>query len=474
MTIAVYTDLGDYLEDDYLSGPYLSPSRVGYMGCQILFITSNTHEAGLQTKFQIVDHTDEYGNQINFVIAEDDVSGQQTQFLITETAPFAIQSNFSIVDHIESYGLQTNFVIADVDNRYGMQSNLVILDVNNRYGTQSNFVISDINNRYGMQTNIVISDINNRYGLQSKFIILDSDNRYGFQFIAVNSEIAAFQALITLYNTDLLRILCDFPSRGTPGQAGNSWTANSTEPGDFNANNLNTDIVEQIWRSTLGTVTGVTLTCDTGLPQGVFLDTFAALNHNLTTSALVTLVGATDSGFTNIVVSLVLEVTEENFYYIAPLIPDVSARYWRVNIDDAANPDNFISIGTIVFGASKVFIGECFVDEIPFQIQDFADRVGTEGHTNVSNSRAIKRRVELEFRSIDFNKRNFGIMRSMFKERRTVNKCLWIPTPSPDDQKVTDRFAVFGKMESIPTERHNNRGADADYVNFTVVVDESL
>jgi hypothetical protein len=65
-------------------------------------------------------------------------------------------------------------------------------------------------------------------------------------------------------------------------------------------------------------------------------------------------------------------------------------------------------------------------------------------------------------------------MREMFERDRTVNKCLWIPTPSETNQEITARFAVFGKMATIPTEKHNNKGPSADYVTFTADVDESL
>ena len=126
------------------------------------------------------------------------------------------------------------------------------------------------------------------------------------------------QVLIALYNTNRLRVLMDFPSRGTTGT---NWTANSTEPGDFSVNNLNTDIVEQVWRSSAGTKTGIVLTCDTQVPQGVFMDTFAMLGHNLTTSASILLEGSTSAGFASIGISIPITSRRDNIYYISPQLP---------------------------------------------------------------------------------------------------------------------------------------------------------
>ena len=72
---------------------------------------------------------------------------------------------------------------------------------------------------------------------------------------------------------------------GFPAGQGQSWRSNSTAAGDFSPFNLNTDLVEQKWRS--ATLTGINLDCDTERAQGVFMDTLGILEHNLTTSATV-------------------------------------------------------------------------------------------------------------------------------------------------------------------------------------------
>jgi hypothetical protein len=290
------------------------------------------------------------------------------------------------------------------------------------------------------------------------------------QFESKNIVSIGQQVLATLYNSTNLRILCEFPSRGVTDT---NWTATTTASGDFSVQNLNTDIVEQVWRSSPGSIVGVRLACDTGLPQGVFLDTLAMLNTNLTRSASVILVGSTVSDFSIIGASIVLPVDEVNTYYIAPELPTEGFRYWRIDIDDPTNTDGYIEVGTVVFGASNVFQGECFVDQVDFQLQDFTDSVRTEGFTNVSNSRALKRKVRLEFRFLNFQRNNYKILRSLFETYRTTHKCLWIPTPSLTDKEVTSRFASYAKLTTLPNERHNYKGGNADYVSFNIEYDES-
>jgi hypothetical protein len=265
-----------------------------------------------------------------------------------------------------------------------------------------------------------------------------------------------------LYNTTNLRILWEFPSRGD----GTNWTSNSTHSGDYSPNNLNTDIVEQIWKSD-DEVAGVFLTCDADNP--IFVDTMAILNHNFTTSASVLFQGSNDPGFATPGVQINLNPTATNIFYIAPTLPTDSYRYWRISIDDTTNPAGFLTMGTVVFGSATIFQGECFVDRVMRSSIHFSDKIATEGFTNVANDRALKNATSLEFRSLRFNRGNYNNIREVFEEMRTSLKALWIPTP-----QYPSRFAVFGKLRDIPQETHNVKGEDLDFVDFQIEVDESL
>lgn len=390
----------------------------------------------------------------------------QAEFLVTELKEFGMQAEFNIVDFKTYFGQQAEFVI----------------DALKFIGQQAEFILAKENSQ-GQQTQIVIEDSRHNLGHQVVMVI-DALKSIGMQVEVISSTPFGMQANIALYNTTNLRILCEFPSRGLstavglnawgfPAGVGNNWKSNSTAAGDFSPFNLNTDIVEQVWRSTVDS--SISLDCDTERPQGVFLDTLAILEHNITTSASITLVGSNDPTFGVIGVSIPLQARQDdpNIFYIAPELPNTGYRYWRLAIDDGTNPDGYIQIGTIVFGGADIFFGECFVDEVEYQLKDFTDSVQTEGFTNVNNSRAQKKNMRLDFRSLGYLRGNFRMMRNMFRHERTVLKCLWIPTPSPLDQEYTARFAMFSKMVQIPTERHNNKGAKADYVSFTIELDES-
>jgi hypothetical protein len=530
--MTVSTQIFGYLEDPYLEGEYGTSTARAAAGLQARFVVNSDKAMGLQTRFTIKDFLKSSGVQSRFTIVTDKAYGIQTQLIVGSDASKGIQARFTIADFLEPFGLQVNAIVTS-NGVAGVQSNLVI-NQQSAKGVQTEGIIEDYpyplgtmyrgiisedrahgiqfrsdkyptlecaNEGYlvddylsesylaekschipGLQANFVVTETR-EYGVQAllsinsstakavqaRFTIKDFKKFMGVQFDAQILNSFALQFLATLYNTTNLRILCDFDSRGT---SANNWTANSTAVGDFNINNVNTDIVEQVWRSTV--TTGVLLNSDTGVPQGTIIDTLAILNHNLTSSATVTLIGSNNPGHSPTGISIPLESRLNNIFYIAPTIVSTGFRYWRIAIDDGTNPDGFLQIGTIVYGTSQIFQGECFVDELEFTLKDFADTVNTEGFTNVSNSRTIKRSVRLDFRSLQSNERNFAILRDIFENIRTTLKCLWIPTPDAVDQEVTAKFATFGKLPVIPSERHNSKGATNDYVSMTLEVDESL
>lgn len=525
-----------YLEAGYLEDSYLAALYEASAGMQVEFkIVDALKPQGYQSLLQIVDRLKDLGMQSEFSIVDyQDARGLQAEFKISTEQESAQQALFQLVDKVNNSGFQAELLISDAssDNAFqalltvnsskpvgmqaqfdlanklnssGQQAQLFILSskplahevrvddyptiicgpgyLEDGYlvgpyltqtvclvpGAQTLFTIVDAKAFSGQQTKFSIVDVENTSGQQAEFTI-ETENFQGMQFEAQSLSSIGQQVLATIYNTTNLRILCEFPSRGLTDT---NWTASSTATGDFSVQNLDTDIVEQVWRSAPGDITGVNVITDTGLPQGVFLDTLAILNTNFTRSATVTLIGSNVSNFSVIGITVVLDVDEINTYYIAPELPTEGFRYWRLDIDDPTNTDGYIEIGTIVFGASNIFQGECFVDELDFQLQDFTDSVKTEGFTNVSNSRALKRKVRLEFRFLNFQKNNFRIMRNLFETYRTTHKCLWIPTPSSTDKTVTARFAGYAKLTTLPSERHRYLGGDADYVSFTIEYDES-
>ena len=318
---------------------------------------------------------------------------------------------------------------------------------------------------YQFEIERVITDFrhSDRFQIQRR---IDVDHAVGFQVNRIQFKAILYQINRIIYNTKRLRVLLDFASRGMTGA---NWTATSTAAGDFSANNLNTDIVEQCWRSDPGGSKIISLTCDTQISQGVFVDTIAILGHNLTRSASIEVQASNNSSFA-VYQPFILEVNRTaNIYWVAPTAPTVSYRYWRFAIRDQTNTNSYLQIGSIVFGSSILMVANDITDSVRRSTKHFSDKVQTEGFTNVANDRAIKYGLGVEFRSIAYDGTDYTNLRRIFDTARTSLKCLWIPTP-----EYPERFAVFGKLAAIPEEQHNALSQTADYVSFNVDVDESL
>lgn len=300
-------------------------------------------------------------------------------------------------------------------------------------------------------------------GFQARTTVTKAQS-FGFQASIYSNLSVGFQGRVVIYNTTNLRILTDFPSRGVNGL---SWTCASVASGDYGPNNLNTDLVEQVFRTAPGGV-NIELFCDTQISQGIFVDTFAMLNHNLSGSASVLFDGSNTNTFdTALTVAIPLD-RSNNAYWIAPTVALSNFRYWRLRINDVANPDGFIEIGTIVFGSAVIFSGDNFTDNVRLGRKQFADSVFTEGFTNVKNNRGQKKSISFDFKNLNFDRGAYKNLSTIIETQSTLFKSLWIPTP-----KYPSRFAVFGKLTELPQETHNDKGENADYVDVSLNVDEA-
>lgn len=478
MTV-VQTTIEGYLDDTYMDGPYMGGIEAGNIGVQFNMVIADTSDPqGVQYEGQIVDFSDPQGVQAQQDIADSEKPlGVEVVINVAETSsPVGVQFEQNIVDSLHELGvefiqdsLSHTICTGYLDEAYLGGAYLAPRLCAN-LGVQFLQNIVDFSDPSGVQYDGQLIDTPNPVGTQYQGVIADTPDPLGVQAQQFGGDSSGIQYTAVIYNTTQLRVLCEFLSRGITTT---NWTASSTESGDFDVNNLDTDIVEQIWRSATG-VKSVNLDSDTGIPQGVFLDTAAILNHNLTTSATVTLQGSVNSSFSPVGVSHSLLVEEENMYFIAEDLPTAGFRYWRFVIDDASNPNTHLSIGTIVFGASTILQGECFVDRVVRGKTHFKDMIETEGFTNVMNDRGTKKNLTLEFRAIDFNGGNFSNLQDIFNLARTHLKCLWIPVPFSNGVQTASRFAMFSKMLDIPQEEHNFKNKDNDHVDFIINLDESL
>jgi hypothetical protein len=526
-----------YLERPYLADPYLTNFVIDHLACQVELVIRATTPLGSQTE-RVIEDLVELGSQVDrevqdqsFLGSQVDLEIQDTAFLGSEVDRFTMgrEELGSEVDRLITDG--SKLLGSQVDREFQEESFLGS-QVNRKIGTitplgsevdrlllgypetmgseirRENYISHWQCNGYlyspylsgpyltagfcahvGNQVDMAVRDttplgsevdrsIRTLKSLGSEVDRVIEDLVFlGSQVERVNAVSLGSQVRFVLYNNRRIRILCDFPSRGAAGAGNNAWgngrglglnwQASSTLAGDFVVNNLNTDIVEQVWRSN-GALTA-TLACDTEINQGIAPDTVAILNHNWTSSAVVIFEGSNDSAFSSIGASIPISATRINSYYVAPTLPTAQFRYWRINISDTTNLDGYLQVGTVVFGSAIIFQGEDIIDQVRRRTRHFSDKVPTEGYTNVANDRAIKRAITISFNALDYEKGNFENLMSIFETARTSLKCLWMPDP----QDPT-RFTVFGKLNEIPEEEHQNLGEAADIVNLVVEVDESL
>jgi hypothetical protein len=304
---------------------------------------------------------------------------------------------------------------------------------------------------------------------QTLLRIFNQDN-LGTQVIFSAAQKLNTQINFFIYNNTQLRILCDFPSRGTPALGGNNWTSvQAIAPGDFGVNNLNTDIIEE--RTQTDGINALwQLRCDTG-QSNTFVDTIAILNHNFTTSARVEIQGSDVSNFSTVKFTIVMETELTNMYYVAPTLPSQPARYYQVSIQDSTNPDtDGLKIGTIVFGSSIVLTRqEQFINPVTFGKRHFKDTLDTEGFTSSSNDRALRKFLNLTFTQMLLDGGNFEALQNYILTAKTDLKCLIIPRPTRPSA-----LAVFAKLSQLPEELHNAIDDDNWRVDMTFDWDESL
>lgn len=482
----------DFLDPQGLQAEGNIQDFLDEIGSQANAVIESQDEIGAQAAAQIIDFEDAEGVQATAQIAAttDEMGFQVRQdssmvhlthgkyltesYLTTSYLAdlFCLIMGFqaeAIIDEETALGFEVNGGTEDFPVALGFQASTQILDFLDEKGFQAEAVIEDFLNELGFQSQGIIEE-SLELGFQAELQI-DDDVFLGFQAESVSIELVGMQVRSAIYNSENFRILCEFPSRGVTV---NNWTANFQATGDFDVNNVNTDIEEQVWRSASGVKTGIQLGCDTGVVQGVAVDTVFISGTNLTTSATVTLNGSNSPIYATIDRTITLVPLDNGrMYHISADLPLTSQRYWRLDIDDPTNTED-PEIGIILFGAAQIFSGECIVDQIGFQQRDFTKAVRTEGHTNVTVSRSQKRIVTLEFRDLDADLGNYSLMRDIFEEFRTTLKCLYIPTPDPTRQNITDRYAVFAKMTEVPVEQHNNKGPTNTHVSFSLNLDESL
>lgn len=280
---------------------------------------------------------------------------------------------------------------------------------------------------------------------------------------------------ISIYNTDKFRILYEFAS---DGNTANNYTASSQASVDKGVNNLKNDIVEKYWESTGATSEWFQLDAGAGNQPG--FDTIGIVSHNLTNGAIVNVYGYGQSGdaapgtwagvpvFANMAMPLD-RPNEKNLIWLAPSIPLVGFRHWRVTISDPTNPLGRIRIGRFVAGRAFVLADENFEQDLDFSFANYKDEMNLNGFTSIANNRALKKRLKLQFRNLEIvNKGNYKQLRTFSEYARDTLKALVIP--DPQDPYT---YAVFAKLESMPQDSHRGLSKDYKLASFDLAWNEA-
>ena len=486
------------------------------LGAEVLRQLLKSTPLGSEVNRKIAEAYDQYGMEIEAVLIKDHEIGMEIQLRMNKQSALGMEVNVIVLDTFSATAMETELKLYE-DQSKGMETHRIIKDYLESTSIEVKRNILETPSFYGFevrrdksfphikceqlgylqqgyledpylvpgycvpgpmeiqlimkkqpgqasQVNMFIESMI-EFGQQIRLMIKDYLYPIAMQVNRLRAVGNGMQIKFILYNTTNLRVMVDFPSRGTSGV---NWTSTSTAIGDFSPNNLNTDIVEERYQSEAG-VTSIILVCDTEIAQGVAIDTLAILNHNISTSAYLVMESSNFPDFSAIGETIVpVIVRDEDIYYIAPTYPNKQWRYWRFIITDSTNQDLCIKIGTIVFGTTIVLQGENITDVVRKRKVHFSDKVQTEGFTNITNDRALKKVVGMNFEKIQYTRGNYKNLDYVFNFARTSLKCLWIPDP-----RYPSRFGIFGKLSEMPDETHNVICVDADYVDFTIEVNEA-
>lgn len=482
-------DLGSQIEK------LLAPVFDGGLKTQSLIVLDKLDTIGTQVERMIIDPPDDANLGVQILRSIEWIDYYGTQITRTNLEHFVCEYYLNSTSYLTGPYLagcinaklkvQIDKGIFGLRNTVGAQVNRHVIDPPDDVylPTQVDLKIDDYN-EIGAQIEKTLWYIQPTGNQIEKFIYLDfiypaqidieirKQRQFGAQINKVFASVMAMQVYKRLYNITQLRILDEFLSRGTQAQGGLTWTNEITggiAPGDYDVNNLNTDIPEEITK-TATSERRFKIFCNTGIPN-TFVDTIAILNHNFTASAVIDITGFYDhdaflAGIPSIVIRPMLE--RENIYWISPDIPLVPCQYWRFDIQDVGNPYQ-LEMGIIVFGSSRLFtMAECFDNPVNYGYKHYKDQVETEGFTNYSLDRALRRNLGLSFSKLRYYGGNYLMLQDFFLNVKTDLKALIIPRPTKPSS-----MAVFAKLNQMPNESHEAIDDDNHYVSLSLEWDEA-
>lgn len=296
------------------------------------------------------------------------------------------------------------------------------------------------------------------------------------------------------YNLSQLRVLWEFASDGL---VPNPFLAHSAlSSGDFQITNLKSDIVEQKWRTTSTNNAFFILDCGrtdntvTSPQRAVIFDTMALLGTNLTEKAVIKVYaygqaydsfGNGNEGFNQTRYADFLTVAqyyaaynmsndpyEVNFLWASSTEVIQPYRYWMIEIVDPTNPDEFIEVGRFVAGQATILTElENFTSDVKYSEVNYKDEMSINGFSSISNNRALKKKLTVQFDKLNVNGENWRILRRMLRYIRDTKKALVLPDPTD-----VYRFNLFAKLKTMPEQKISYIQSDSIYATFDLEWDE--
>lgn len=278
------------------------------------------------------------------------------------------------------------------------------------------------------------------------------------------------------YNLQNLRILWEIGSDGLDST--NNFTASSEKSTDKSVFNLKNDILEKYWESTDNINQWVQF--DAGLNRSIYIDTFALLGHNLSSSAKLTLKGygsGSDSAITDwsniptyATISMGTNPNDDRVIWVNPTQPTTRYRHWRLEISDGSNSTKNLRIGRLIAGTSLVFNGENLLANLRYGKRNYKDEIKLNGFSSVFNNRALKRNL-----SISLNELN----RQQYSNANQLDKYIDYCRDSLKALVIVDpqnpyKYSVFAKLASVPDQEINYIDAQAEYASVSLTYDEGI
>lgn len=278
------------------------------------------------------------------------------------------------------------------------------------------------------------------------------------------------------YNLNNMRILWEIGSDGI--DSSNNFTASSNKSTDKNIVNIKNDIVEKYWESTSNI--NEWIQWDSGANKQIYVDTFALLGHNLSSSAILQLKGygtGSDSAISDwsgvpvyATITMNTNPNDDRVIWCSPTQPTQKYRHWRLEISDGANSSATLKVGRLIAGTSLCFNGENLLSTLRYGKQNYKDEIKLNGFSTVFNNRALKRNLSISLNELNIQKySNTNQLTKYIDYCRDSFKALVIVDPNNPY-----KYSVFAKLSSMPSQEINYVDAQNEYASISLNYDEGI